>query len=103
MPGSMRRSYGGEVARLAGLSEAVVERARGLLEELERGQLTAPIGRTGDGMEVSGESQLDLFAPEPLDPRWSKVREIMAGVDPDACTPIEALEVLYRLKGEVEG
>ncbi len=103
MPGSMRRSYGVEVARLAGLSEAVVERARGLLEELERGQLTAPIGRTGDGMEVSGESQLDLFAPEPLDPRWSKVREIMAGVDPDACTPIEALEVLYRLKGEVEG
>ena len=103
MPGSMRRSYGVEVARLAGLSESVVERARGLLEDLERGQLTAPLGRGADGHEGDLDAQLDLFAPEPIDPRWSKVKEIMEGVDPDSCTPMEALEVIYRLKGEVEG
>ncbi|HEX7822976.1 MAG TPA: DNA mismatch repair protein MutS [Sphingobium sp.] len=91
--GPADRSYGLAVARLAGLPSPVVGRARAVLAKLEAGK-----ARTG-GI-AAGLDDLPLFAasmppePPPLDP----VRETLSAIDPDALTPREALDALYRLK-----
>lgn len=84
--GATDRSYGIHVARLAGLPEEVVARAREILTRLEqRGSAGPP--RRGE------RCQLALFpsAPHP-------VLETLAGLDPDAMTPLEALQTLHRLQ-----
>ncbi len=87
-PGPASRSYGVQVARLAGMPAALVRQARGTLEALETQQR-------------AGSAQVDLFAapPEPstaAEP--SEVDAALAAIEPDALTPREALGALYRLK-----
>jgi DNA mismatch repair protein MutS len=91
-PGPADRSYGVQVARLAGVPAAVVARAHEVLARLER-EAGAP-AQLGD---------LPLFAAqapglaEPSGP--SPVDSALADMDPDSMSPREALEALYRLKG----
>jgi len=89
-PGAADRSYGVQVAKLAGVPADVVARARSVLERLE-GEKAAQ-GRLDD---------LPLFAAsEPAPVREpSRVEAALAGIDPDDLSPREALEALYRLKG----
>jgi DNA mismatch repair protein MutS len=96
--GSADRSYGLQVARLAGLPAAVVARARTILSELERSDRERPKQALID--------DLPLFAaaarPEPAAPaRPDPLREALAALDPDALTPREALDALYALKAKV--
>jgi len=88
-PGAADRSYGVQVAKLAGVPAGVVARARQVLARLER-----------DPNSPTRLDDLPLFAatkpPEPAEP--SKVEAALAGIDPDAMSPREALEALYRLK-----
>jgi DNA mismatch repair protein MutS len=86
-PGPASRSYGVQVARLAGMPPALVRQARATLEALE-------------AQSRSGESQVDLFAAPPTAPAvtCSEVEEALAAIDPDTLTPREALDALYRLK-----
>ncbi len=86
-PGPASRSYGVQVARLAGMPAAVVRQARGALEALEANQR-------------ANDLQVDLFAaaPEPASATPSPVEDALADLDPDSLTPREALEALYRLK-----
>ena len=86
VPGPASRSYGVEVARLAGVPEPVVARARTLLAGLETGQ--GPVGR---GPEPPA-AQLSLFAAGE-----ERLRRELAAVDPERLTPLEALAVLVRL------
>ena len=95
--GSGGRSWGVHVARLAGVPAAVVKRAGTLLRELEE--------RAGD---LTDASALPLFAssrpaptPEPViaDP----IHEALSAIDPDALTPREALDTLYKLRGLLLG
>jgi DNA mismatch repair protein MutS len=89
-PGAADRSYGVQVAKLAGVPSAVVGRAREVLERLESEK--AATARLDD---------LPLFAAvaEPVSvPISSALDDAMAGIDPDELTPREALEALYRLK-----
>ena len=86
--GPADRSYGIHVAHLAGIPKDVVRAARRHLAELER-QL-----RPGSG-------QPDLFAAAPVEAVPAEVHPAVAELerlDPDALTPKEALEALYRLK-----
>ena len=88
VPGAADRSYGVQVAKLAGLPASVVKRARTLLAQLEAGKAG------GAGLDA-----LPLFsfeAPEP--PKADALREALAGLDPDSLSPREALEALYALK-----
>ena len=86
-PGPASRSYGVQVARLAGMPPAVIRQARATLEALEAKAQT-------------GQAQVDLFAPPPAvaAPEPSAVERALAGVDPDRLSPREALEALYRLR-----
>ncbi|HZY19614.1 MAG TPA: DNA mismatch repair protein MutS [Ramlibacter sp.] len=86
-PGPASRSYGIQVARLAGMPAAVVRHAQHALGALEQQQ------------ELARE-QVDLFAPppEPVAPVASPVEAALAALDPDTMSPREALDALYALK-----
>jgi DNA mismatch repair protein MutS len=84
-PGPANRSYGLQVAALAGVPPAVVQAARGFLAELERRPKTATV-------REAAAPQLSLF--EPISPTLRLLDEL----DPDTLTPREALERLYQLK-----
>jgi len=73
------------VAALAGVPPKVIQRARGRLRELEDAAR-----RHSD----RGATQLPLFPLEPPSPALEALRRL----DPDALTPRQALEALYRLK-----
>jgi len=90
--GPANRSFGLQVAALAGLPKAVIADARRTLVELERG-MHAHAGAPAPATDAS--PQLGLFAP----PAPSAVEHALDAIDPDALTPREALEALYRLKG----
>jgi DNA mismatch repair protein MutS len=87
VPGGADRSYGVEVARLAGMPPSVVERARELLRELEAsGHGAAPTS-------APEEDQLTLFAPSPPHPALERLRTL----DVNRTTPLEALSLLAEL------
>ncbi|WP_282024250.1 DNA mismatch repair protein MutS [Limimaricola cinnabarinus] len=98
--GSADRSYGVQVARLAGLPASVVERARVVLQALEQGESEGP----GRGARQALIDDLPLFAAVPPTPppgpaAASPVEERLRGVQPDELSPREALELLYELRG----
>ena len=89
--GPANRSYGLQVAALAGVPPAVIEDARSMLESLEADSNA----RTA----ADAQGQMPLFeradAAPPVDRRF---HELMDAVDPDSMSPREALETLYKLK-----
>ncbi|MDE2147539.1 MAG: DNA mismatch repair protein MutS, partial [Burkholderiales bacterium] len=88
-PGPASRSYGVQVARLAGMPPSLVRQARATLQALE-------------AQARSGQAQVDLFAapPAPAPPAEpSALVQALAAIDPDRLSPREALEALYRLRG----
>nr|WP_246519892.1 DNA mismatch repair protein MutS [Ancylobacter lacus] len=109
VPGAADRSYGIQVARLAGLPAAVVERARAVLTELESADRAAPAQRILDDLPLFAALNRPapaLAATAPAakaDPAAEAVKAALAGLDPDEMTPREALEALYRLKGMARG
>ncbi|MFD1579407.1 DNA mismatch repair protein MutS [Ramlibacter ginsenosidimutans] len=86
-PGPASRSYGIQVAKLAGMPTGVVNHARHALAALEKHQ------------EQSRE-QVDLFAPPPAAEAAAptQLEATLAALDPDALTPRDALDALYTLK-----
>jgi DNA mismatch repair protein MutS len=102
VPGRSDRSYGIQVARLAGLPRSVIERAREILSALERDELTRGGRPSVSGTPTEPQQQLGLFqAPGPAgDHRDDALRERLAGLDIDRMTPIEALSLLAELKKE---
>jgi DNA mismatch repair protein MutS len=88
-PGPASQSYGLQVAQLAGVPAAVIRAARKHLATLE-------------AHSVQATPQFDLFAgvaEEEPEITVDALREALDGIDPDAMSPREALEALYRLKG----
>ncbi len=95
------RSYGVQVARLAGLPGAVVERARVILETLEKGDREP--GRKARALV----DDLPLFSvaarAAPVAAEASAVEVLLAGVEPDELSAREALALVYELKGLAKG
>lgn len=96
VPGAADRSYGLQVARLAGLPTAVVDRAKAILSELERSDRESPKRALVD--------DLPLFAAPvratPVEVKADGLRQELDALDPDQMTPREALDALYRLKAQ---
>jgi DNA mismatch repair protein MutS len=99
VPGRSDRSYGIQVARLAGLPPPVVARAREILHALERDELARGGRPSRTGTPGEPQRQLGLFQAAPPDDR---LRTALSGLDVDRMTPIEALTTLARLKREAE-
>ena len=100
--GRSDRSYGIQVARLAGLPRSVIERAREILSALERDELTRGGRPSVSGTPTDPQRQLGLFqTPGPSgDPRHGRLRERLAELDVERMTPLEALTLLAELKKE---
>jgi DNA mismatch repair protein MutS len=96
--GGTDRSYGIHVARLAGVPRAVIERARGILADLERDEegLAARILSRTAPAPADGARQLGLFAPA-----HSAVETELEALDVDRLSPIEALLKLRELKARL--
>jgi DNA mismatch repair protein MutS len=100
LPGRSDRSYGIQVARLAGLPRPVIQRAREILAALERDELTRGGRPSVSGTPSEPQRQLGLFQASPaVDDR---LKEKLAALDVDRMTPIEALTMLAELKKEAQ-
>ena len=90
LPGGADRSYGIEVAKLAGLPETVLKRARAVLEELE----------AEDGPRVPPRREADQVSLGSIGE--GEVLDALRRCQPDALTPIEAMSLLYELKQKLQ-
>jgi DNA mismatch repair protein MutS len=96
--GAASRSYGVACAKLAGLPEPVLARARAILSELERGA-ALPSGRASSLRSREGRPQLALFdGPAPAPVERHPALETLRAVDVDRLTPLEALALVASLK-----
>jgi DNA mismatch repair protein MutS len=94
-PGAADRSYGIQVAKLAGLPAAVTARATEVLRALEEGREGhKPLARIDDLPLFAEKLRSEKIAA----PKSSAVEEAVRGADPDALTPKAALELIYALK-----
>ena len=98
VPGVADKSYGLQVARLAGLPPGVIARAGAILKNLEKAERDRPVRPRIDDLPLFAS-----LAPPPLPevqaaPPEDPLRRMLETIDPDALTPREALETLYRLK-----
>ncbi len=90
-PGPANRSFGLQVAALAGLPRAALQQAHARLAELEALAREAPVPAMS-AQALDAPQQFGLF------PASSAVLEALAALDPDELSPKQALEALYRLK-----
>ncbi len=103
--GPASRSYGVAVARLAGVGEGVLARAKAILATLEAGA-ALPGGKHASlrGRSKAGTTQLDLFAPPGKAVEASSpVLETLKAVEVDRLTPMEALQLVAKLKAMLGG
>ncbi len=103
--GGANRSYGIAVARLAGVPEPVLARARSILQRLERGE---PLPSGGAArlrpVDAAGRAQLELFAPTTQPPpELVELQQTFASLSIERLTPLEALTLLDRLVRRARG
>jgi DNA mismatch repair protein MutS len=97
VPGRSDRSYGIQVARLAGIPPAVVARAAEILQSLEQDELQRGGRPSLTGKPVAEQRQLGLFQA-PVDAALHPVVLRLRALDVDALTPLEALNLLAELR-----
>ena len=94
-PGAADRSYGIQVAKLAGLPAAVIGRAQEVLQQLEEHQRQDTAPNLIDDLPLFSLHQAPTTATKA---QASAVEEMLREIHPDDLSPREALEALYRLK-----
>jgi DNA mismatch repair protein MutS len=96
VPGAADRSYGIQVAKLAGLPPPVIERAKVILAELEAKDRVSPARRLIDDLPLFAAAPRP--APPPQDAALQVVIDSLKNLHPDEMSPRDALEALYALK-----
>ena len=91
-PGAASKSYGLQVAQLAGVPKTVIQQARRKLAALEQQQ-----PKVDNAVKAALPAQADLFAEAAPHPVLTQ----LAGVDPDDLTPRQALDLLFALKRQL--
>lgn len=91
-PGAASKSYGIEVARLAGLPQRVIQRARQVLKQHERSE------RGNIAVETAPSLQMTMFTP-----LSQQVVDRLQRTDINTLTPLDALNLLHELKDEIAG
>ncbi|MFZ9501717.1 MAG: MutS-related protein, partial [Beijerinckiaceae bacterium] len=96
--GAADRSYGIQVARIAGLPKDVVERAQTLLAELEAGDRRRPMAEIVNDLPLFAAAPIQTAASVAASPQANALREALEALDPDEMSPRDALEAIYALK-----
>ncbi|KQS90638.1 MULTISPECIES: DNA mismatch repair protein MutS [unclassified Rhizobium] len=99
-PGAADRSYGIQVARLAGLPASVVARAKDVLAKLEDADRKNPASQLIDDLPLF---QVAIRREERFKAGPSKVEEALKSLNPDDMTPRQAMDALYALKKQLAG
>jgi DNA mismatch repair protein MutS len=103
VPGAADRSYGIQVAKLAGLPESVIERAKLVLAQLEAEDRISPARKLIDDLPLFAATR--RAAPPAAEPQadaaLAALVEALAALNPDEMSPRDALEALYALKGRL--
>ena len=99
-PGRSDRSYGIQVARLAGLPPETVQRAKDILRGLERDELSRGGRPSFSGRVDDHDVQLGLFRLPPAG--HARIAEQLRATDIDQLTPLDALTLLADLKKEIQ-
>jgi DNA mismatch repair protein MutS len=104
--GGASRSYGIEVAKLAGLPAEVLARAREILKNLESLEVDeaghAALARGGRRRRAEAQSQLGLFGGPPGDPAAEELAKALRALDVDALRPLDALNLLAAWRAKLE-
>jgi DNA mismatch repair protein MutS len=99
--GAADRSYGIQVAKLAGLPRAVVERAQVVLAELEAEDRISPARRLIDDLPLFAAASRARPSAPPPDSALEELIAALATLHPDDMSPREAIEALYALKAKL--
>ncbi len=99
IPGAADRSYGIQVAKLAGLPPSVIERAKLVLAQLEAQDRTSPAHRLIDDLPLFAAAR--PAAPPQNETALTALVEALAALHPDEMSPRDALEALYALKAQL--
>ena len=97
--GGVAHSFGIHVARLAGMPKEIVASAERTLKELERNSKSVKAVSKAGALEEDGSVQLSLFQLD--DPMLASIRDSLASVDLDNMTPMQAFDLLRRMKQEL--
>jgi DNA mismatch repair protein MutS len=97
VPGAADRSYGIQVAKLAGLPPPVIERAKLVLAQIEAEDRTSPARKLIDDLPLFAAARSAAAAPQ-RDEALTALVEALAALHPDEMSPRDALEALYALK-----
>ncbi len=100
VPGAADRSYGIQVAKLAGLPPSVIERAKLVLAQLEAEDRMSPARKLIDDLPLFAATRRPAPAPQ-ADAALAALAEALAALRPDEMSPREALEALYALKAKL--
>jgi DNA mismatch repair protein MutS len=98
MAGAADRSYGIQVAKLAGMPAPVVERAKAVLASLEASDRHKPAMRLVDDLPLFAAASARTTPAEPIAPQGDPLAEALDKLDPDDMTPRQALDALFALK-----
>jgi DNA mismatch repair protein MutS len=98
VPGAADRSYGIQVAKLAGLPPSVIERAKIVLAQLEAEDRMSPARKLIDDLPLFAATQRAAAPATAADSALSAMIEALAALHPDEMSPRDALEALYALK-----
>jgi DNA mismatch repair protein MutS len=101
LPGRSDRSYGIQVARLAGLPASVLARARSILSSLEHDELSRGGRPSLSGTPPEPQQQLGLFQSV-INEADEKLKERIREIDLNRTTPLDALQILADLKNELQ-
>ena len=108
--GPASRSYGVQVARLAGMPHTLIRQARTTLESLEAQQKQADeqidlFAQAGDLAAAAAQSSSlvmpDVTMDEAMSASEAQTLALLSSIDPDTLTPREALDALYKLKAVI--
>ena len=100
VPGAADRSYGIQVAKLAGLPPTVIERAKLVLAQIEAEDRTSPARKLIDDLPLFAAVRPAAAAPQ-RDEALTALVEALAALHPDEMSPRDALEALYALKAQL--
>jgi DNA mismatch repair protein MutS len=98
--GAADRSYGIQVAKLAGLPASVIDRAKMVLAQIEAEDRVSPARRLIDDLPLFASAR-PAAPPAQTDSALVALVEALAALNPDDMSPRDALEALYALKAQL--